>query len=122
METAHAKETGTGDIVVSLTPDKRIPDALHAELARMRRAPDGFSVVRMVKCSMGCGKAKAYSLTHADSVNAGTWCAVHGWLYFDSVALPPTERLTTSEITERQLEQKRKRKTIQKGQPCTETQ
>ena len=92
----------------ALTPDKSLPDALRRELTTMRRKPEGYSVVKMVKCNLGCGKLKAYSLTHADSENAGTWCPVHGWLFFDSVALPPAERLTTSEIEDRKLEQRRK--------------
>lgn len=74
----------------------------------MRRSPDGYSVVKMVKCSLGCGKGKAYSLTHADSEHAGTWCPTHGWLTFDSVALPPTERLLPWEIEDRRLAQRRK--------------
>ena len=93
----------------ALTPDRAIPDALRRELATMRRNPDGYSVVRMVKCSLGCGKGKAYSLTHADSENAGTWCPIHGWLFFDSVVLPPTERLTLAEIEDNHLAEQRRR-------------
>jgi hypothetical protein len=37
----------------SLTPDKSIPDALQAELRRMRRISERFSVVKMVKCGIG---------------------------------------------------------------------
>lgn len=93
----------------ALTPNKSIPIALSAELTAMRRNPDGYSVVRMVKCGLGCGKGKAYSLTHADSENAGTWCPTHGWLFFDSVALPPTERLTPAEIEDNRLAAQRQR-------------
>ena len=94
----------------ALTPEKRIPDALQRELTTMRRNPEGYSVVKRVNCKLGCGKAMAYSLTHPESKEAGTWCAVHGWLFFDSVTLVPTERLTAGEIEDRKLEQKRKRK------------
>lgn len=101
-------EVDSDPINDALTLDIRIPDALQRELTTMRRVPDGYSVVKMVKCSLGCGKGKAYSLTHPDSENAGTWCAVHGWLFFDSVALPSTERLRTWEIEERRLSEQRK--------------
>lgn len=93
----------------ALTPQMAIPDALRRELATMRRNPEGYSVAKMVKCSLGCGKGKAYSLTHADSANAGTWCPSHGWLFFDSVALPPTERLTKAEIEDRRLAEQRQK-------------
>jgi hypothetical protein len=102
--TRKITESGGSD---ALTPDKRIPDALQRELTTMRRNPDGFKVTRMVKCGLGCGKGQAYSLTHADSETAGSWCPRHGWLFFDSVALPPTERLTPSEIEDRRLAQQR---------------
>jgi hypothetical protein len=104
-----ASEMTTNTIIDALTPDRRIPDALQRELTIMRRNPDGYSVAGMVSCKMGCGKGKAYSLTHTDSESAGSWCSVHGWLFFDSVALPPTERLSDSEIEDRRLEQSRKR-------------
>lgn len=91
------------------TPQIAIPDTLRRELTTMRRNPEGYSVVRMVKCSLGCGKGKAYSLSHADSASAGTWCPTHGWLFFDSVALPPTERLTTAEIEDNRLAKQRQR-------------
>lgn len=93
----------------TLAPQISIPDTLRRELTTMRRNPEGYSVVRMVKCSLGCGKAKAYSLAHADSASAGTWCPMHGWLFFDSVALPPTERLTASEVEENRLAEQRRR-------------
>lgn len=93
----------------ALTPEKRIPDALQRELTTMRRGFERYSVTKMISCKLGCGKSKAYSLTHADSENAGSWCATHGWLFFDSVSLPPTERLSDGEREERRLEQQRKR-------------
>lgn len=102
-------DTANIGVTESLTPYKSIPDALHAELARMRRAPAGFSVAEMVGCKLGCGKAKAYSITHAECRDAGTWCAVHGWLSFQSAQLPPTERLRPSEIEDRKLAAQRKR-------------
>jgi hypothetical protein len=116
MELNDATKDTTGEAFVSLTPDKRIPRTLRRELTTMRRDPDGFSVVRMVKCGPGCGKGKAYSLTHAESENAGSWCPNHGWLFFDSVALPPTERLRASEVEERrQGEQRRAQAAIRQA-------
>jgi len=80
------------------------------ELIKMRRNPALFSAGGLIQCKF-CGKPKtALALLHAsfqDSV--GSWCADHGWLYFDSVKLPPTERLRASEIEDRRLEQRRKR-------------
>lgn len=93
----------------ALTPQTAISDALRRELATMRRNPEGYSVVRMVKCALGCGKAKAYSLAHANSASAGTWCLSHGWLFFDSVALPPTERLSAAEIEDNRLAEQRQK-------------
>lgn len=107
-------ESVKGDNQDALTPVKSIPDALQREIRKMRRLPKAFSVNRMVRCAMGCGKGKAYSLTHPDSENAGTWCETHGWLFFDSASLPPTERLSASEIEDRRLEQQRKRGPRQK--------
>lgn len=66
-----------------------IPEALTKELRRMRRDPAPFSVVKMVQCALGCGKAKAFSLTHPECPEAGTWCAQHGWLSFPSNQLRP---------------------------------
>lgn len=100
--------TDNGEID-ALTHDKSIPDALRRELAAMRRNPDGYTVSGMVGCKLGCGKRKAYSLTHQDSESAGSWCPVHGWLFFDSAALPPTERLTPAEIEDNRLAEQRRR-------------
>lgn len=66
-----------------------IPEQLTKELKRMRREPSRFSIVKMVACALGCGKGTAYSLTHLDCAEAGTWCSTHGWLSFPSNALRP---------------------------------
>ena len=91
-------EIVTQSIRTSPTTRKALPDALRAELKLMRRDPAAYSIVRKVKCGLGCGKQAAYSLTHADCENAGTWCRAHGWIFFDSPALPPESmsELTTS--------------------------
>ena len=83
---------------------------LGAELIKMRRNPEQFEVSGMVHCRFCGGKGKgAFQLIRAKSDKAaGTWCKTHGWLSFDSVAFPPTERLTASEIEDRRLEQRRK--------------
>lgn len=64
-----------------------LPNELAAELKTMRRDPGNFSVVRMVKCSLG--DHQAFSLTHTQTKEAGTWCAEHGWLSFPSAILEP---------------------------------
>jgi len=85
-----------------------IPDNLRAQLDKMRRNPDEFTVLREAKCKL-CYKKTALDLGHPlNPANAGTWCPVHGWLLFDSVSIPPTERLKPSEIREREEAEKRK--------------
>lgn len=73
---------------VVVKPDT-FPEALRAELRAMRRNPDEFTVNAMVKCkfcSGGKGSKTAHSLVHPKNLTGvGTWCAIHGWLYFDSV-------------------------------------
>src|SRR5262245_48479541 len=91
------------------TQQGRNPEALYADMARYneiqrtRRKPEAFSLAHMVKCRFGCGARAAYALSHPQSAEAGTWCPTHGWLFFDSVGLPPTERLTATEIEDRAL-------------------
>lgn len=101
---------GTDSIQTSL------PDELAAELRKTRRNMADFSVASLHKCKF-CTKAKtAYHLINAkfrDRV-VGSWCATHGWLFFDSVALPPSERLTPSEIEERRLTEQRKQAVAQR--------
>jgi len=80
-----------------------VSDALTPEILRRMVVSS-----RCKASGIDCGKSKAYSLTHADSATAGTWCVVHGWLFFDSVTLPPTEHLSDSELEDRRLEQRRK--------------
>jgi hypothetical protein len=66
-----------------------IPGILDFELNLMRRKAAEFRVLKMVKCKFGCGKGSAYTLGHPASRNAGTWCPIHGWLFFDSVKIQP---------------------------------
>ena len=88
-----------------------IPHDLIAELAKMRRNPEQFTVSGMGSCQFCGGKQKpAYQLSSAKSEStAGAWCPTHGWLYFDSVAYPPTERLTPAEIEDNRLAEQRRK-------------
>ena len=95
-----ARETVRQDLRMPLTTRKSqrgptevasIPKELGNELRRMRRDPEAFKLNGRVKCGLGCGKGAAYNLTHPQSTNAGTWCPRHGWIFFDSTNLPPTE-------------------------------
>ena len=84
---------------------------LESELRKMRRNSADFLVSARTKCKF-CTKPKSgYHLINAkfrDRV-VGSWCAEHGWLFFDSVALPPTERLTRAEIEDWRLAEQRRR-------------
>lgn len=85
------------------------PEALTAELTKMRRNPHNFTILDRFQCKF-CGTAKtAYGLLNAKCESCGSWCPVHGWLYFDTVDNPPTERLTGSELEDRRLSAQRKR-------------
>lgn len=82
----------------------KAPQELIAELKAMRRNPGDFYLRGRGSCSLGCdrkGERSTYQIGHAKSEEAGTWCAVHGWLTFDSAACPPTERLSPLEVVER---------------------
>jgi len=88
-----------------------LPAELAAELTKMRRNPALFKIQQAIQCKF-CGKPKTgLALINAKfpERQAGSWCPIHGWLFFDSVAFPPTERLTASEIEDRELERRRKR-------------
>lgn len=88
------------------------PQELISEIERMRRDPARFHVTKRGCCSLGCdkkGQRSTYQLSCGDVQDAGTWCPVHGWLHFDSTALPPTERLKHHEVEERELATRRKR-------------
>lgn len=89
----------------------RLPNELEAELRKMRRNPADFSVLSMNKCKF-CSKPKsAHHLINAkfgDQI-VGSWCPVHGWLFFNSVELPPTERLSVVEIEDNRLAEQRRR-------------
>lgn len=75
-------------------------DGLAAELHKMRRNVGDFAISGVLLCKF-CSKPKtAYQLINAkfgDRI-VGSWCSTHGWLFFDSVALPPTERLRQAEV------------------------
>lgn len=88
-----------------------LPGELGAELRKMRRNPAEYSVFSLHKCRF-CTKLKtAHHLINAKFGNriVGSWCSEHGWLFFDSVALPPTERLTPAELEDRRLTERRKK-------------
>ena len=83
-----------------------VPRELISQIVTMRRNPDHFYLRRQASCSLGCdhkGERSSYQLGHVDSAEAGTWCPTHGWLSFDSVAIPPSERLRSHEIEEAKL-------------------
>lgn len=86
-----------------------LPPALEVELTKMRRNPAMFHAGGKIQCRF-CGKPNtAYALLDATSGNeAGSRCPLHGWLYFDSVKFPPTERLTAGEIEDRRLSERRR--------------
>lgn len=88
-----------------------MPDSLFAELTKMRRNPQRFTVLSMGSCRFCGGKAKpAYQLSAEQSESTiGAWCPVHGWLHFDSAAYPPTERLNQTEIEDNRLTEQRRR-------------
>ena len=87
-----------------------LPDALVAELVKMRRNPADFTVSGLSKCKF-CSKSKiAYTLLNAKSgpIPVGAWCATHGWLFFESVRCPSTERLTAWEVEDSRLAEQRR--------------
>lgn len=61
-----------------------LPASLIHELQRMRRDVNEFSIQRRVSCQFGCGSGAAFALTHPRSPSAGSWRAIHGWLFFNS--------------------------------------
>jgi hypothetical protein len=88
-----------------------VPQELISQIQVMRRNPTDFYFRRNASCSLGCdrkGERSAYQIGHPDALEAGTWCPTHGWLTFDSVALPPTERLLPWEIEDRRLAEQRR--------------
>lgn len=99
------------DMDVKTPLQGNVPQELISEIQTMRRNPTDFYFRRKASCSLGCdrkGERSSYQIGHADASEAGTWCPTHGWLTFDSVALPPTERLLPWEIEERRLARRRK--------------
>src|SRR6266545_4492423 len=95
-----AREPCQGEVKVALTTRKSqsgptettfVPAELSDELRRMRQNATAFTLNGRVKCRLGCGKGAAYNLRHPQATKAGTWCALHGWIFFDSVKLLPTE-------------------------------
>lgn len=103
-----------GGLKMSLqyTEAQQMPSGLVAELALMRRNPAEFSLVGKTACYLACDKTKgarsAFTISCAGGL-AGAWCSVHGWLWFDSTALPPTEQLTRAEIADNRAALARKR-------------
>lgn len=90
-----------------------VPQQVISQIQTMRRNPADFRLRGRASCSLGCdrkGERSAYQLSHPGTVEAGTWCPKHGWLSFPSDALPPTERLTASEIEENRLSGQRRAK------------
>jgi hypothetical protein len=100
------KDGERGQVMASAT----MPSALHAELDKMRRNPEQFQVKEAITCKIHGGKNRnALRLIEGQSeIEAGSWCPVHGWVHFDSVRFPPTERLTTSEIEDTRLTAQRR--------------
>jgi hypothetical protein len=87
-----------------------IPKALSDEIAKMRRNASNYHVSGMGSCTF-CGTKEKHACqvkTAASEFVVGAWCPTHGWLHFDSVAYPPTERLTASEVEDRKLDERRK--------------
>lgn len=114
-----AKQSGetspTTDADIKTSPLGSLPAELISQLTVMRRDPADFRLRGRSSCSLGCdrkGERSAYQLAHVDVVEAGTWCPVHGWLSFQSDALPPTERLTVSEIEDNRIAEQRRRKAV----------
>jgi hypothetical protein len=68
-----------------------MPEQLRAELQRMKRDPREFAVLRKMTCKF-CGTRTAFELGHAATDNAGSFCPVHGWVYFNSVKIPPVDQ------------------------------
>jgi hypothetical protein len=90
------------------------PEALTAELVKMRRNPANLTIGKVSKCKFCTGKESGYHVLNAEFELIGFWCSVHGWLYFDSVGNPPTERLTASEIEDQRVSEQRRRRIAQK--------
>ena len=68
-----------------------MPPELATAISTMRRDPLEFTVLGMSKCRF-CYKASAFDLGHElNPTNAGCWCPVHGWLWFDASTILPTE-------------------------------
>lgn len=88
-----------------------LPVQLEAELRKMRRNPTDFSISARTRCKLCSEPKSAYHLINAkfgDRV-VGSWCPEHGWLFFDSVELPPAERLTVAETEDNRLAEQRRR-------------
>lgn len=66
-----------------------LPNDLISALIKMRRDPCLFAVLRMTQCKFGCGKNSVFAITHPRSNEAGAWCEIHGWIFFDSVKIRP---------------------------------
>lgn len=99
------------DISGKIALQGNVPQELIRQIETMRRNPTGFWLRGRASCALGCdrkGQKSSYQLGHANAVEAGTWCPVHGWLSFPSDLLPPTERLTPTEIEDNRLAEQRR--------------
>lgn len=65
-----------------------MPPELVNELRKMRRDPAEFQVLGVVHCRF-CSEKKSIEIAHANSPSCGAWCPTHGFIYFDSVRVPP---------------------------------
>jgi len=70
-----------------------LPPDLITELKRMRQVPEEFTgaVANCGWCHAE-GIGTAVVLSHPKCPEAGKWCPVHGWWYFESPQLPPKDR------------------------------
>lgn len=76
----------------------------------MRRDPRAFKVAGTAKCKVsGIPCKKADLIVLSEGVYVGRWCPDHGWNDFNSVRFPPTERLTPSELADRNRPKKQRK-------------
>lgn len=99
----EVSETGTPDTDIAeqgnQTPESYVqrksgpissplPTELVQQLVVMRRNPSEFTFLAMSRCKL-CYKKCAVDIGHPLAATAGTWCPVHGWLYFASNTIRP---------------------------------
>ena len=92
-----------------------MPQQLISELTVMRRNLADFVLGPMANCRFeasgedGKRTKDAYQLAAKSGELVGAWCPIHGWLWFDSVRYPPTERLTDTELRDQRAALARKK-------------